>query len=165
MMDIVDKQTRSRMMSGIKGKDTQPEMKVRRFLHGKGFRYRLHDRTLPGAPDICLPRYQVLIFVHGCFWHRHVGCRLSYIPATNRGRWMCKFQKNVERDSINVDALIQAGWRVIILWECGLRRKESTLLNWLPDEIRRDNGESRVEWPPSAQNTDLNSDILVGQNK
>lgn len=147
MTDIVDKQTRSRMMSGIKGKDTRPEMKVRRFLHGKGFRYRLYDRTLPGVPDICLPRYRVVIFVHGCYWHRHDGCKLNYTPASNTERWMDKFQKNIERDRKNINALINQGWRVIILWECGLRRNESALLDWLPDEIRRNNGEAVVEWP------------------
>lgn len=147
MTDIVDKQTRSRMMSGIKGKDTQPEMLVRRFLHGRGFRYRLHDRTLPGVPDICLPRYRVVIFVHGCFWHRHDGCSLTYIPASNRGQWLAKFQQNVERDRKSVDAVIRAGWRVIILWECGLRRHELTLLDWLPNAIRIENGPKRIEWP------------------
>lgn len=139
--------TRSRMMSGIKAKDTKPEMKVRSYLHSKGFRYRLHVRSLPGAPDICLPRYRVVILVHGCFWHRHYGCSLSYMPASNKDRWMAKFQKNIERDRKNIDATIQAGWRVIILWECGLRRHEPTLLDWLPDEIRCENGEAKVEWP------------------
>jgi len=141
------------MMSGIKGKDTQPEMKVRRFLHGRGFRYRLHNRALPGTPDICLPRYHVVIFVNGCFWHRHQGCSLSYVPSSNRARWITKFQKNVERDRKNLDAIIHAGWRVIILWECGLRRHDSTLLDWLPDEIRKNNGEASVEWPPYQRKT------------
>lgn len=134
-------------MSGIKGKDTQPEMKVRRFLHARGFRYRLHDRSLPGSPDICLPRYRVVIFVQGCFWHRHDGCSLRYVPASNRDTWQAKFQQNVERDRRNIDSLVQTGWRVIILWECGLRRHDSTLLDWLPDAIRQDNGEARIEWP------------------
>jgi DNA mismatch endonuclease (patch repair protein) len=147
MTDIVDKQTRSRMMAWIKGKDTRPEMTVRRFLHARGFRYRLHDRSLPGSPDLCLPRYRVVIFVQGCFWHRHEGCRLSYVPASNRDTWQAKFQQNVERDRRNIDALVQAGWRVIVLWECGLRRHESVLLDWLPDVIRQDNGEARIEWP------------------
>jgi DNA mismatch endonuclease (patch repair protein) len=147
MTDVVDKQTRSRMMAGIKGKDTQPEMKVRRFLHGKGFRYRLHQRTLPGAPDICLPRYSLVIFVHGCFWHRHKGCVLSYVPASNKELWLEKFKQNVKRDRRNIDSLIRAGWRVIVLWECGLRRNEPTLLDWLPDEIRNENGSNRIEWP------------------
>ncbi|MBU1690636.1 MAG: DNA mismatch endonuclease Vsr [Gammaproteobacteria bacterium] len=147
MTDIVDKQTRSRMMSGIKGKDTQPEMKVRRFLHARGFRYRLHDKSLPGSPDLCLPRYRVVIFVQGCFWHRHEGCRLSYVPASNKNVWLAKFQQNVERDRKNIDSLVRAGWRVIVLWECGLRRHDSALLDWLPDTIRQDNGEARIEWP------------------
>lgn len=147
MVDIVDKQTRSRMMSGIKSKDTQPEMKVRRFLHGRGFRYRLHDRSLPGAPDICLPRYRLVIFVQGCFWHRHAGCKLSYIPASNQDRWLAKFQRNVDRDRRNIDLLLRAGWRVIVLWECGLRRHEPTLLDWLPDEIKRENDKAKVDWP------------------
>jgi len=146
-MDIVDMQTRSRMMSGIKAKNTKPEMKVRRFLHSRGFRYRLHVRSLPGVPDICLPRYRVVILVHGCFWHRHAGCNMNYVPASNKDRWMAKFQKNVERDQKNVDALIQTGWRVIVLWECGLRRHEPTLLDWLPDKIKRDTGVAIIEWP------------------
>lgn len=147
MSDIVDKQTRSRMMSGIRGKDTQPEMKVRRFLHAKGFRYRLHVRALPGKPDICLPKYHTVIFVQGCFWHRHKGCGLSYVPASNKDRWLSKFQQNVKRDRRNIDLLIRAGWRVIVLWECGLRRHEITLLDWLPDVIRQGNGDPVIEWP------------------
>ena len=147
MVDIVDKQTRSRMMAGIKGKDTQPEMKVRRFLHAKGLRYSLHDRSLPGTPDICLLRYRVVIFVHGCFWHRHKGCDLSYIPASNKDVWRAKFKQNVDRDRKNIRALIRDGWRVIVLWECGLRRSEPTSLDWLPDAIKRDNSETEIEWP------------------
>ena len=147
MVDIVDKQTRSRMMAGIKGKDTQPEMKVRRFLHAKGLRYNLHDRSLPGTPDICLLRYRVVIFVHGCFWHRHKGCDLSYITASNKDVWRAKFKQNVDRDRKNIRALIRDGWRVIVLWECGLRRSEPTSLDWLPDAIKRDNSETEIEWP------------------
>jgi len=135
------------MMSGIKAGDTKPEMTVRHFLHSKGFRYRLHVRSLPGVPDICLPRYRVVILVHGCFWHRHHGCSLSYMPASNKDRWMAKFQKNVERDQKNVNALIRTGRRVIVLWECGLRRHEPTLLDWLPDEIRCVEGDVMIEWP------------------
>ncbi|WP_237247360.1 very short patch repair endonuclease [Sideroxyarcus emersonii] len=146
MADIVDKQTRSRMMSEIRGKNTQPEMKVRRYLHACGFRYRLHVRTLPGTPDICLPKYQTVIFVQGCFWHRHKGCRLSYMPASNKIAWQTKFQQNVMRDRKNTKALIQNGWRVIVLWECGLRKSGESLLKWLPPEIQFGN-EQLVEWP------------------
>lgn len=147
MTDIVDKQMRSRMMAGIRGKGTQPEMKVRRFLHGRGFRYRLHDRALPGAPDICLSRYRVVIFVQDCFWHRHKGCPLGYTPASNKEIWQAKFKQNVDRDRKNICALIKLEWRVIILWECGLRRNESTSLDWLPDAIMRDNVGSEIDWP------------------
>lgn len=147
MTDLVDKKTRSRMMAGIKGKDTQPEMTVRRFLHRRGFRYRLHVSTLPGKPDICLPRYRVVIFVQGCFWHRHKGCKLSYMPASNKERWKEKFQQNVVRDRKNIASLIRNGWRVIVLWECVLRRQEPTLLDWLPKAIMSDSGEAKVEWP------------------
>lgn len=147
MVDIVDKQTRSRMMAGIKGKDTQPEMKVRCFLHAKGFRYRLHIHTLPGTPDICLPAYRVVIFVHGCFWHRHKGCTLSYVPASNKDMWREKFKKNIERDRKSINSLIHTGWRVIVLWECGLRRNEPASLDWLPEAIRQNNGDSKFEWP------------------
>ena len=146
MTDIVDKQTRSRMMSGIKGKDTQPEMKVRRFLHAMGFRYRLYVRTLPGKPDICLPKYQTVIFVQGCFWHRHKGCRLSYMPASNQEKWKAKFKQNVQRDRRNVRALTKEGWRVFVLWECGLRKSGTSQLEWLPSEIQF--GKTKlVEWP------------------
>lgn len=134
-------------MSGIKAKNTKPEMMVRRFLYSKGFRYRLHVHTLPGAPDICLRRYRVVILVNGCFWHRHDGCSLSYMPASNKDRWTAKFQKNIERDQKNIDALIQAGWRIIILWECGLRRQEPALLDWLPNTIKQDSDNAIIEWP------------------
>ena len=146
MADIVDKQTRSRMMSGIKGKDTRPEMIVRRFLHARGFRYRLHVSNLPGKPDICLPRYGVVILVQGCFWHRHKGCKLSYMPASNKERWKEKFRENVRRDRKNIKALIEEGWRVIVLWECGLRKADEKLLNWLPGKIRKKAGEKFIEW-------------------
>lgn len=147
MADIVDKQTRSRMMSGIRGKDTQPEMKVRRFLHAKGFRYRLHVSALPGRPDICLAKYGVVILVQGCFWHRHEGCQLSYIPATNRGKWKEKFRRNVQRDRKTIRALMEDGWRVIVLWECGLRERDPSLLSWLPQMIKKGRSGAYIEWP------------------
>ena len=150
MADIVDKQTRSRMMSGIKGKDTLPEMKVRRFLHAKGFRYRLHVRTVLGTPDICLPKYQTVIFVHGCFWHRHMGCRLNYMPASNKQIWKVKFKQNVQRDRRNIRTLIKEGWHVIVLWECGLRKSGESQLEWLPSEIQFGK-HMLVEWPCETQ--------------
>lgn len=118
MTDIVNKATRSRMMSGIRGKDTKPEMIVRRFLHHAGFRYRLHMKDLPGKPDIVLPKYRTVIFVHGCFWHRHPGCPLAATPKSNEKFWRDKLDGNVERDQRNVSALEDVGWRVFVVWEC-----------------------------------------------
>lgn len=118
MADIVDAATRSRMMSSIRGKDTGPEMIVRKFLHSRGFRYRLHVRDLPGRPDIVLPRYRTVIFVHGCFWHQHTNCRDAVTPKSNRTFWKTKLDGNVERDRRNLTALRSGGWRCLTIWEC-----------------------------------------------
>ena len=118
MVDIVDKATRSRMMAGIGGKNTRPEMAVRKHLFAAGFRYRLHRRDLPGRPDIVLPKYKTVIFVHGCFWHRHKGCRFAAVPATNAQFWQEKLDGNVARDRRSARALRAAGWRVLRVWEC-----------------------------------------------
>jgi DNA mismatch endonuclease (patch repair protein) len=145
MVDIVDSRTRSRMMAGIRGRNTKPELQVRRYLHSRGFRYRLHDGKLPGSPDIIMPKYKLLIFVHGCFWHRHQGCRYATDPAQNREKWEAKFRQNVERDHTQVKQLIDLGWRVLVIWECGLRSPGSDL-SWLPEHIRKGAG-SYAEWP------------------
>lgn len=136
MVDIVDKKTRSRMMSGIRGKDTKPEILLRKQLHARGFRFRLHDRKLPGNPDLVLRKYNAVIFVHGCFWHRHEGCRYSTTPATRPEFWAEKFAGNVERDKRNIEALRKTGWRVAVVWECGLRKSYSSsttdqLVSWI----------------------------------
>ena len=120
-MDIVDQSTRSRMMAGIRGKNTRPEIVVRTLLHSAGFRYRLHRRDLPGAPDLVLPKYRVAILVHGCFWHLHEGCRFSKVPASNREFWAKKLGGNRERDRRQGDLLRALGWRVLIIWECATR--------------------------------------------
>ncbi|GAB3629646.1 very short patch repair endonuclease [Pandoraea terrae] len=135
-MDIVDANTRSQMMSGIRAKDTKPEMIVRRFLHSNGFRYRLHDRKLPGTPDLVLPKYRAVIFVHGCFWHHHPDCDKAYIPASDTEKWMHKFQTNRTRDERNVTLLTQMGWHVIVVWECELSaRRAASQLNGLKDSL------------------------------
>ena len=121
MTDIVDSQTRSRMMSGIRGKNTKPELALRRSLHALGFRYRLHAKGIPGRPDIVMPKYRAVIFVHGCFWHRHAGCRYATVPATRPEFWAAKFHANVVRDAAVQSALREAGWRVGTVWECALR--------------------------------------------
>lgn len=106
------------MMSGIRGRDTKPEVRVRHYLHRRGIRYRLHVRGLPGRPDIVLPGRRTVILVNGCYWHRHPGCRFAYTPKSNTAFWNEKFRKNVERDSRNLDLLVVAGWRVLTVWEC-----------------------------------------------
>ncbi len=153
MTDIVDKATRSRMMAGIRGKDTEPEMLVRRFLFKSGFRYRLHDSIIPGKPDLVLPKYKLVIFVHGCFWHRHKGCKLAYTPKSNIDRWMNKFRDNVQRDANQVQQLISAGWKVLIIWECGLRQNNSTL-EWMPDYLRKGPDDYK-EWPVTEQQNSI----------
>ena len=118
MADIVDRLTRSRMMSGITGRNTSPELAVRRYLHSRGLRFRIHSRGLPGRPDIVLRKYKTVVFVHGCFWHRHPGCRLSYVPKTRTDFWMTKFSENVNRDLLQARDLRNAGWRVLVIWGC-----------------------------------------------
>lgn len=136
MIDIVDRNTRSRIMARIGGKDTLPELTLRRRLHRAGFRYRLHDRNLPGRPDLVLPRHRAALFVHGCFWHRHQGCRFATTPATRAEFWQAKFAGTIERDRLQQQSLRDAGWRVAVVWECALDGKhlDSTVMlvcDWL----------------------------------
>ncbi|NOU14653.1 MAG: DNA mismatch endonuclease Vsr [Methylococcaceae bacterium] len=127
-MDVVDPEKRSRMMAGIKGKNTKPEMMVRRALFAEGFRYRLHHRKdLPGSPDIVLKSKRVVIFVHGCFWHRHSECRYARLPASNADFWSKKLESNVERDEKAIHSLIALGWPVLIVWECITRDRSMAL--------------------------------------
>lgn len=117
MADVVDQATRSRMMSGIRGKNTAPEIGVRSYLHRKGLRFRLDVRSLPGRPDIVLPKYGTVIFVHGCFWHKHE-CRKFVWPKSRKNFWKEKLEGNAERDKRNKSALRRQGWKVITIWEC-----------------------------------------------
>lgn len=107
-------------MSRIRSRDTSPELALRRQLHALGLRYRLHDRRLPGRPDLVLPRFRAVVFVHGCFWHRHPGCSIATTPKSNTAFWQEKFDRNVSRDKRSAAALEAAGWRVFIAWECEL---------------------------------------------
>ena len=124
MTDIVDKQTRSRMMAGIRGKDTKPELALRRALHAHGFRYLLHAKHVPGRPDLVFPKYHAVVFVHGCFWHRHEDCRYATTPSTRPEFWQAKFEANVARDTAVRTTLLEDGWRVATIWECALRKPE-----------------------------------------
>ncbi len=143
MTDIVDKQTRSRMMAGIKGKDTKPELVLRRALHARGFRYRLHSKNVPGRPDLVFPKHHAIVFVHGCFWHRHEGCRYTTTPSTRPEFWQAKFDANVIRDAAIRDQLIETGWRVATVWECSLRKTDQLattvelLSTWLLSDSRQ----------------------------
>ena len=123
MIDVVDKITRSRMMAGIRGKDTKPELDLRRALHREGLRYRLHVTGLPGRPDIVLPKHRAAIQVHGCFWHRHEHCAFCTTPASNAGFWKVKFGETVKRDKLNLEALRKLGWKVAIVWECSVKNQ------------------------------------------
>jgi DNA mismatch endonuclease (patch repair protein) len=136
MADVHNKETRSYNMSRIKGKDTKPEILVRKFLHANGFRYKLHVKELSGKPDIVLPKYKTVIFVHGCFWHGHEGCKYYVVPKTRTEWWLNKINGNVENDKKNKNFLIKLGWKVIDIWECELKPQniQQTLVN-LPPKI------------------------------
>ncbi|WDF78411.1 very short patch repair endonuclease [Mucilaginibacter sp. KACC 22773] len=129
MADVHSKETRSYNMSQIKGKNTKPELLVRKFLHKNGFRYRLHVKDMPGKPDIVLPKYKTVIFIHGCFWHGHEGCRYYVVPKTRTEWWLNKINGNTVNDSKAETALIAAGWNIIKIWECEL--KKTTIENTL----------------------------------
>jgi DNA mismatch endonuclease (patch repair protein) len=125
MADVHDKKTRSYNMSQIKGKNTKPEMLVRRFLHANGFRYRLHVKNLPGKPDIVLPKYKTVIFVHGCFWHGHKHCKYFVVPKTRLEWWLNKINGNIANDEKAAQLLKKDDWKILILWECDLKPTES----------------------------------------
>ncbi|WP_404367202.1 very short patch repair endonuclease [Marinobacter sp.] len=136
MADIVDSKTRSRMMSGITGKNTKPEVLIRKHLHSRGFRFRLHRKDLPGKPDIVLPKYRAVILVNGCFWHGH-GCALFKWPGTRKEFWEEKINANVSRDRRNINALRDMGWRVFVVWECCIRGPDSLSVGQAADRIER----------------------------
>lgn len=121
MADIVDASTRSRMMSRVKGKNTRQEVEIRKRLFALGFRYRLHDNKLPATPDIILPKYKAVIFIHGCFWHVH-NCFLFRWPSSRKAFWKKKLTGNKKRDIENIEKLMKLGWRVLVIWECAYRR-------------------------------------------
>ena len=161
-MDIWSKAKRSEVMSHIRGRDTKPELVVRSLLHRAGLRFSLRRKDLPGRPDIVLPKYKAVIFVHGCFWHRHKGCKVATVPKTRKAFWLAKFSGNVARDKRNIRSLERQGWKVIVVWSCDVLRdpkavlerllkdlsvKQSFLYDNLPDrQVLLKVAEERLQW-------------------
>ena len=136
MADVLTPAQRTRAMSAVRSANTTPELRLRRGLHARGLRFRLHRRDLPGSPDLVLPRFRAAVFVHGCFWHRHPGCPKAATPATRTDYWGPKFARNVERDAAAIAALRALGWRVAVVWECALGARQAArtadaLADWL----------------------------------
>jgi len=140
MTDTLSPEQRSQLMTKVHGKDTVIERKVRSYLHERGYRFRKHVAGLPGSPDIVLPKYRVAIFIHGCFWHGHSDCRKSRLPTTRHAFWEDKRRANLERDARKISELIKAGWRVAVLWQCGLEKVQtfSDNMNRLEDWLNSD---------------------------
>jgi DNA mismatch endonuclease (patch repair protein) len=135
-MDIVDKKTRSRIMASVGQRDTGPEMRLRRVLHRLGLRYRLHDKKLPGSPDLVFPRFNAVIFVHGCFWHVHKGCKFSMEPSSRKDFWHKKFEENEKRDKKNYESLLASGWRILVVWECAIKGRKQPELDELGVQVK-----------------------------
>ena len=129
MTDSLTKEKRSWNMSRITGKNTKPEILLRSLLHREGFRFRLHDERLPGKPDIVLPRYRTVIFVNGCFWHRHKNCKYAYTPKSRQEFWLNKFEETVRRDQKKQEILNNMGWQVLAVWECELKEDSTSLVS------------------------------------
>jgi len=129
MADVHSKEIRSKNMAAIKGRNTKPEMIVRKFLHANGYRYKLHDKSLPGKPDIVLPKYRTVIFINGCFWHGHKNCKYFVVPKTRTDWWMNKINGNIDNDTKATKALRKDAWKIITIWECNLKpaKAEKTL--------------------------------------
>mgnify|MGYP002399791076 CR=1 FL=1 len=137
MTDVHSPETRSYNMSRIRGKHTKPEMLLRSLLHRAGFRFRIHDARLPGRPDIVLPRYKSVIFVNGCFWHRHEGCKYTTTPKTRKEFWELKFSDTVKRDHTKQNQLQKLGWDVFVVWECELKSDSEIILKYLIEELQK----------------------------
>jgi DNA mismatch endonuclease (patch repair protein) len=138
MADTISAEHRSWNMSRITGRNTKPELLLRSLLHRAGFRFRLHAKELPGRPDIVLPKYRIAVFVHGCFWHRHPGCRNATMPSTRTEFWAAKFDGNVKRDARNTATLEETGWTVLTVWECDLKSDPQAVVTRFSEAIRGD---------------------------
>jgi len=162
MTDTLSPEQRSRLMAKVHGKDTAIENKVRSYLHEKGYRFRKHVAGLPGSPDIVLPKYKAAIFVHGCFWHGHCGCRKSRLPTTRYDFWEEKRMANLERDARKISELTGSGWRVAVIWQCALEKpitlsiSMKTLEDWLKSDNNQCEIPNRIETPQNQQNNSIN---------
>jgi DNA mismatch endonuclease (patch repair protein) len=165
MVDIFSPSQRSRLMARINSKDTKPEWVLRSALHRLGFRYRLGGAGLPGRPDLVLPRYRTAIFVHGCFWHRHPGCRRATMPRRNAAFWAAKLEANVRRDADNVRALEQAGWQVLTLWECALYRDPVAVAETVAAALTAVIPRPGAEGPGQYPSLDRNALLAVAEEK
>jgi DNA mismatch endonuclease (patch repair protein) len=148
MADVVPPDVRSRMMSGIRGTDTKPEVILRKALHRRGLRYKLHDRSLPGRPDLVFPSRNAVVMVNGCFWHAHEGCPYFKVPATRPDFWRQKLLANKERDERNLHKLEEAGWRVVVVWECATRKELARTIDQLDDWVRAGSKRLDISWSP-----------------
>lgn len=144
MSDVHNKTTRSYNMSRIKGRDTKPEMLVRRWLFRNGLRYRLHDKKLPGKPDLVFVKQKTVLFINGCFWHGHEECKYFKVPRTRTDWWLEKITKNVERDINNYRVLTESGWQIVILWECELKQDSNKILEELLLKLKLKNGSNQT---------------------
>lgn len=162
MNDVVTTDKRSLMMSGIRGRDTGPELRVRRILHALGYRFRLHRKDLPGSPDVVLPKHKVAIFIHGCFWHFHQGCRFAKMPRSREEFWQSKLLGNRERDAAAVAALREVGWRVLLIWECFLRanKNDVVLSERLAAWVEGDQGLGEFSNAGLLQGSDVAPEVL-----
>lgn len=162
MVDVMSAERRSLLMSRIRGKDTSPEVKVRKLLWSAGLRYRLHTRGLPGKPDLVFRKWRAVVFVHGCFWHRHSDCPFFRLPKTRTSFWDEKLRRNQERDAAAVAALATSGWRVAVVWECALRLDADVAVDRLADWIRQGTGCIELEARADAiQSSELVTRLLA----
>jgi len=168
MADVMTPEQRSRCMAAIKGKDTKPEMQVRRFLFSKGLRYRVNNRKLPGSPDIVLKKYKTVVFIDGCFWHGHEGCKYFRLPKSNVDFWRQKIALNIARDYANGVDLRLAGWRVIRIWECNVKTKakrEETLERLYHEIIGSEYMSGTYESTPATTPIAAEPDASYGDRK
>lgn len=158
-MDKLSQKQRSWVMSRVTGKDTKPELIIRTLLHRAGYRFKINDKTLPGRPDIVLPKYGMVIFIHGCFWHRHKNCRLASTPKSNQAFWQAKFANNQRKDARAKRQLNGLGWRVMTVWECRINKDPQAVIRRIVRKIDGDDGEIRYATAGSRQ------DILKAAEK